>query len=115
MRIFDKMAETSRNKGLTSKDFHIAAEKQAGATLIYAIIGGMVLYFFDWRWSFILFAMAIFSVIKSFSATIIEDKLMTMSISAIDNINPLNIEDAVYIINAYGAVLETNIEKMTWN
>ena len=104
MALFNRMTEIAIENGKTASEFSLASQKNANATWGYGIIGGVVLYFFSWEWSIAPFILALYSAFQSISATSIATNIEGLSS------DPTKESDARIIINAYGLVLETNVD-----
>ena len=71
----EQMAAKAKLDGKTSAEFYAAAQKHANATWIWVIVGGVVWYFAGWGWALLPFAVAIFTMFQSFSATAIANNM----------------------------------------
>ena len=76
--IHQKMAIIAISNGKTAKDFHMSSLNNANTALFFAIAGGIILYFFAWKWALIPFALAIYNFVISVSATIVAEKVEDM-------------------------------------
>ena len=97
MSLNDKLVQKALLMNKNSSDFTAAAQRNANATWLYAILGGVLWYFFNWVWSLLPFFLAIYSAIQSISATQISNKLETLE---------PNENNFIKIVQAYGKVLE---------
>ena len=75
MSLHDKMAQKAISMGESAQDFTVAAQKHANASVTYLIIGGIVWYFFDWKWALIPFALGLYVGFQSVSSTLIATRL----------------------------------------
>ena len=97
MSLIDKLVQNGLSMGKNSSDFTVAAQKNADATWFYTILGGILLYFFNWLWSLLPFFLALYSAIQSIIATLIAGNIKTLEPNENNYIN---------IVQAYGKAVE---------
>lgn len=71
MSFHDKLAQMAVQRGDSSEKFEIAAQKNADATWFFIIVGGIIWYFFNWKWALIPIAIGVYSAFASISSTMV--------------------------------------------
>ena len=112
MSFHDSVALKARLDGNTSAQFRQAAQRHANATLFYLIIAAVLLYFANWMWALIPFALAAYVALQSVSSTLVATKLEKLEITQgtaptdADQKLRLLLRASIEIVSVFGAVLE---------
>jgi hypothetical protein len=106
MSLHDELARKALSMGRSATDFKAAAQKHANATWIFLLVAGVVWYFFRWELALIPLAIAIYTAIKSVSATRIAIRIGKLrQNSSVDEDGDID-EEPVSIVQAYSKVLQ---------
>lgn len=103
MPLHDKLAQKAVSMGKGAAEFSAAAQKHANATWFYAIVAGVVWYFFGWGWALILIVLAIYTAFQSVSATMVAARIGKLKQST-----EIPENNFIPIVQAYGKILETS-------
>jgi len=110
MSLHDKLVQKAISMGKGAEELSAAAQKHANATWAYVIAGGIVWYFFGWKWALIPFGLGIYTTVQSVSATKIATKIKNLEQSSAtlgDNSTNSQLISSL-IVQAYGKVMETS-------
>jgi len=103
MSLHDKLAQKAISMGKSAATFNTAAQKHANASVIYFIVGGIVWYFFGWKWALIPFGLGLYAGFQSVSSTLIATRL-----EKFEQNSETPEDDLIKIVSAYGKVMETS-------
>lgn len=71
----DRLAQAAASRGTTAAQFHHSAQQYANATWLWLVVGAVVWYLSAWTWALIPAGLAVMSIAKSASATMIAGRL----------------------------------------
>jgi len=109
MSLHDKLAQKAISMGKGAEELSAAAQKHANATWAYVIAGGIVWYFFGWKWALIPFGLGIYTAFQSVSATKIATRIeeVEQTPAALGKNSNNSQLIASIIVQGYGKVIET--------